>query len=50
MGDGMNVEQEMDAIKKCLEKGEKLDEKKMTMLFLFSFIQEERKSEIGDNG
>ena len=48
MDNRINIEQEMVSIKECLQKGESLDERKMTMLFFFSFLQEEGKGEFGN--
>ena len=45
----IDLDQEITQIKECLEKGERLDDSKMTMLFFFSFLQEEGdiESELG---
>ena len=39
----MDIHDKVLSIKKCLESGEKLDEEKMMILFLVSFLQEEGK-------
>ena len=47
MREGIDFDKEINSIEQCLEKGEKLDEKKMIMLFFFGFLQEEGKVESG---
>ena len=50
MHEGIDFDEEVNSIEQCLERGGRLDEKKMIMLFFFGFLKEEGKIEPGCQG